>query len=310
MTLGDGEVDNIPDGAINLSGGVGANSQWVVTEFDGTILGLPPTPYVVDFDGAGTGNCLVWYLGYDGEIEGLTAGSNTSGLSGCFDLSNPIEVIRNEAASEVDGGFLQTDALYLFCVGDEEPDFATGIELSGEAGSNSGWVVTDLRGEILGTPPTPDVVNFDVAGEGVCFIWHLSYDDIEGAVVGNNAFTDLSGCYELSNPIPVFRFSAGGTICELITFAREDNSVSDIKIYPNPAANKVTLDLSKLGTEDVTVEIYNFSSVRVYNKALNMRTLKEKSLDINVSDLDSGFYLVSVINNTTKDRTVKRLAID
>jgi len=29
------------------------------------------------------------------------------------------------------------------------------------------------------------VVDFDGCGDGVCFIWYVSFDNIEGAVVGN-----------------------------------------------------------------------------------------------------------------------------
>ena len=59
---GDGEADNIPADAITLTGNSGPNSQWVVTDDQGNILGLPPSFDAVDFDGAGVGNCLVWHL--------------------------------------------------------------------------------------------------------------------------------------------------------------------------------------------------------------------------------------------------------
>jgi len=51
----DGVSDNIEIGSIHLQGNRGPNSQWVVTDEDGNILGLPPMPDVVNFDGAGFG---------------------------------------------------------------------------------------------------------------------------------------------------------------------------------------------------------------------------------------------------------------
>ncbi len=55
--VGDGVVDNIGSDQIVLSGNSGTNSQWVVTDDQGNILGLPPSFGVVDFDGAGAGTC-------------------------------------------------------------------------------------------------------------------------------------------------------------------------------------------------------------------------------------------------------------
>jgi len=56
--VGDGVADNVS--GITLSGNSGTNSQWVVTDEDGKILGLPPMPGVVDFDGAG-GGTYPWF---------------------------------------------------------------------------------------------------------------------------------------------------------------------------------------------------------------------------------------------------------
>ena len=57
--VGDGSADNIPADGISLSANSGTNSQWVITDEQGNILGLPPTFSAVDFDDAGTGTCLV-----------------------------------------------------------------------------------------------------------------------------------------------------------------------------------------------------------------------------------------------------------
>ncbi|MEM8906542.1 MAG: hypothetical protein AAGD05_01745, partial [Bacteroidota bacterium] len=200
--VGDGEADMLEPGSITLAGNTGSNSQWVVTDDQGTILGLPPMPSVVNFDGAGPGTCLVWHLSYEGEITGLEMGQNASDLEGCFDLSNPVEVIRNQP----EGGEL-VGGPFAFCVGDGQADMLEpgSISLSGNTGSNSKWVVTDDQGTILGLPPMPSVVNFDGAGPGVCLVWHLSYDgEITGLEMGQSA-NDLQGCFDLSNPVEVIR---------------------------------------------------------------------------------------------------------
>ena len=208
--VGDGEADMLEPGSITLSGNSGTNSAWVVTDDQGNILGLPPMPSVVDFDGAGPGTCLIWHLSFEDGLEGAEVGMNANDLQGCFSLSNPISVFRNQP----EGGVLE-GGVYEFCVGDGVADNVSGITLSGNSGTNSAWVVTDEQGNILGLPPSPEAVDFDGAGVGVCLIWHLSFEDgLVGAEVGMNA-GDLQGCFSLSNPISVNRTDDCEELCNV-----------------------------------------------------------------------------------------------
>ena len=206
----DGTADNIPSGALNLVDAKGTNNQWVVTDLSGNILGLPPTFSAPNFDDAGPGVCLVWNLAYEAGLTGLAMGNNVSQLVGCYSFSNSVSVTRNEPK----GGTL-TGGPFSFTVGDGVADniAAGSIELSGNSGANSAWVVTDDQGNILGLPPMPSVVDFDGAGPGVCLIWHLSFEgEIQGAEVGKNA-NDLQGCFSLSNAISVTRTVSNTASC-------------------------------------------------------------------------------------------------
>jgi len=202
-------VDGTPD---NVSGittdpnAVGTNRTFVITDDQGTILGLPPTLAdleAVDFDGAGAGVCLIWYLRYEDGIQGLEPGANANDLQGIFSLSNSITVTRNQPnGGTINGG------PFTFMV-DGVPDMVSGITLDGtQTGTNSTWVITDDQGNILGLPPTMadlEAVDFDGAGVGVCLIWYLRYEDgIMGLEAGQNA-SDLTGCFSLSNSITVTR---------------------------------------------------------------------------------------------------------
>ncbi|MBQ4819027.1 glycoside hydrolase family 48 protein [Aquimarina sp. MMG016] len=93
FTVGDGIADNVS--GITLTGNIGETNQWVITDDQGKILGLPATPEAVDFDGAGVGSCFIYNITYNGTITGLTAEGTIAALSGEFDLSNSIEVVRN-----------------------------------------------------------------------------------------------------------------------------------------------------------------------------------------------------------------------
>ena len=201
----DGEVDNV-SGITTDPTAVGTNRSFIVTDADGTILGLPPTIEAlegVDFDGAGPGVCLIWYLRYEDGIVGLEPGADANALEGIFSLSNAIEVTRNEPnGGEITGG------PFTFTV-DGTPDMVSGIMLDGtQTGTNSTWVITDDAGNILGLPPTMEAlegVDFDGAGVGVCLIWYLRYeDDTTGLEAGENV-DDMSGCFSFSNAITVTR---------------------------------------------------------------------------------------------------------
>ena len=73
-------VDGQPDmvsGIATDGNGVGTNASWVITDDQDNILGLPPTLSdleMVDFDGAGTGVCFIWYIRYEDGLTGLAAG--------------------------------------------------------------------------------------------------------------------------------------------------------------------------------------------------------------------------------------------
>jgi hypothetical protein len=203
----DGTPDFVDGITIDDSEAYGSESSWVITDDEGNILGLPPTLDAVkgvDFDGAGPGVCLIWYLRYEGELEGAEAGMNANNLKGNFDLSNPLTVNRRKTeAGTLSGG------PFIFKV-DGTPDMVSGITLdnSEASGTNSTWVITDDTGKILGLPPTLEAVegvNFDEAGVGVCLIWYLRYEDgLKGAEMGMNA-NDLEGCFDLSNYVKVTR---------------------------------------------------------------------------------------------------------
>jgi len=125
FTVGDGVADNVS--GVTITGTVGETNQWIVTDDQRNILGLPPTPEAVDFDGAGAGSCFIYNVTYNGSIAGLAANQSLSDLRGDFDLSNSIEVIRNEVVV-VDGGTI-SGGPFTFTVGDGVADNVSGITI-------------------------------------------------------------------------------------------------------------------------------------------------------------------------------------
>ena len=145
------------------------------------------------------------------------AGNNISDFTGCYDLSNPITVIRElpssctASASDITlaDGTTET-TIIVDGIGDPLDVVLTGTS----TGPNFGWVITDDANNILALPPAPPF-DLDPAGPGTCLIWYVRYEnDFAGAMAGNN-ISDLTGCFDLSNPITVVRElpSTGGGDC-------------------------------------------------------------------------------------------------
>jgi hypothetical protein len=294
--VGDGEADNIADGAITLSGNIGTNSAWVVTDADGKILGLPGTYSDVNFDEAPAGTCLVWHLSYEDNVsfEGV---ENASDLKGCFALTNSISVIRNmPIGGTLTGG---TENNFDFTVGDGTEDKipADAITLEGNVGTNFAWVVTNEDGTvILGLPGNYSDVDFDGAGVGVCKIWHLSYEDgltgIEAPAEGDHLVSSLEGCFSLSNAI---------------TVTRTASSSSKVALFPNPAKGSVNLQFSGFTSNDINVSVYNLRNVQLSNKDYSSSS-KRATLDI--STYENGLYFMRVTDKQTGESTIKRLVVN
>ena len=94
ICVGEGTDDLIAVEFTTSSTTSGTNGTYVITDqATGEILGTPGAgPF--NLEGAPAGVCDIWYLRYEDGLTGLTVGHNVSGLSGCFDLSNPISITR------------------------------------------------------------------------------------------------------------------------------------------------------------------------------------------------------------------------
>jgi len=82
--------------------GIGANGAWVITDAAGVILALPAGPPFV-LDGAGVGNCLIWWVNFDDPAFAPAVGDDAPAIvaaATCAVLSNSIEVIREEDCGE------------------------------------------------------------------------------------------------------------------------------------------------------------------------------------------------------------------
>lgn len=204
----DGTADFLGDDELGLTDAVGETTVFVVTDEEANILAIPEDYAAlqeVNFDDAGTGQCLIWSLSFTGALEGAEVGQNAGDIVGCFGLSNSILVQRVCTAS---GGRLSGGPLAI--TADTIPDFINTdlVVLSGVEGQATTFVVTSADSTIVALPPdlaALDSTNLDDGAAGTSLIWHLSANgEITGAEIGNTP-ADIRGCWDLSNPIEVTR---------------------------------------------------------------------------------------------------------
>ncbi|MFK7770693.1 MAG: T9SS type A sorting domain-containing protein [Saprospiraceae bacterium] len=221
-------ISNISDG--------GVDATYTLDLATNTLVGSPvDAPYAAPHN---------YSVGSDDSKLYLTHSGGSSDKLSIYDLS-PIPTLVGELTLELNPfglvAYHFAETSVYTCPGDGISD-AFDVELNNNTGS-SAWVITDTDGNILGVPPGPPF-DLEGAGEGTCIIWHVSHgNDFGGAVMGNNAFTDLTGCYNLSNPITVYRDTPdGGTV-------QTTNGETEVAIIAGDGIDDI-IEFESLGTSN------------------------------------------------------------
>jgi hypothetical protein len=76
-----------------------------------------------------------------------------------------------------------------------------------------------------------------------------------------------------------------------------DSEIS-FKVYPNPATDFINIEITPIDTGRFTLELYNSSGVRVLDKTVTYQPV----MQVNVSDIPSGIYLLKVFQSTLKNQ--------
>jgi len=257
--VGDGAEDRIPFSTLTLNGAAGSGSTWILTDISGqTIIDVAQDYNDFDLEDSPAGGCLLYHVGHSGQISGIVAGASISGIVGCYDLSNSLNIIKNY----VDGGMLDNGLGYVqFCVGDGIPDFIPdgSVSLSGNIGDEHRWVITNTSStEILMLPDSPYGIDFDGFEPGTCVLWNLSsIGPVPNLQIGGD-FTSLIGCASRSSFISIFRYlNTGGTLVGgPFTFCVQDGIIDTIpagavNVVDNLGANSqwIVVDANGIITE-------------------------------------------------------------
>ena len=81
----------------------------------------------------------------------------------------------------------------------------------------------------------------------------------------------------------------------------------DLIAYPNPAINDVRIDFFNLPTSDYTLKIYNILGIVVWEKKYSISGNRNEK--ISLTDLRKGTYLYSLVSDSGKIISTKRLMI-
>ena len=86
-----------------------------------------------------------------------------------------------------------------------------------------------------------------------------------------------------------------------------ENSLSEMKLYPNPATTSVIIIVNSKNSCQATMTITNLMGQTVYNSSVALSS-GSNQLSINVSDLSDGFYMVNIKSNsgTTTQKLIVR----
>lgn len=203
---------------IQTSVGESELAGWIVTDTLGKILALPDSVplYIEDYP---SGVCLIWHINYTGIISGLTVGKNVTELSGCYVLSNSLQLHKSDAIQPVIA-FPDSTSIYNVCLQDSEALIVSPIDFN-PVNSESIWVLITPQGQILEIFNSVPI-DLTLGQMPVCFIRKINFiDSISRLEVGNNV-NELEGCLAMSNQI---RIQKSNVDASEITFDNGQTSI-------------------------------------------------------------------------------------
>ena len=182
-----------------------------------------------------------------------------------------------------------------------------------DAGNVNEAVVSNVFGKSsasFASAPEVDLTRSDVGrAADRAFLGYNVYRDgvqVNEAPVPENMYLDTPGvageyCYTVT---ALYEYCGetehSNEDCVVLTHVT-DNSLSSIRVYPNPSNSTVTIEL----TNDVKqVLIYNYAGQIVHERAIN----KDKSIQVDVRNYEAGAYLIRFISNSGES-FAKKLAV-
>jgi hypothetical protein len=140
--------------------------------------------------------------------------------------------------------------------------------------------IFDFFGLVAESNPTP------VNGKVNCLRYEYEIDHNDTNSHPNTLANETVG--------PVFAQFIVNTIQGQPTVAENVQDNNEIKIFPNPASESFTIDLTKLNKQDVSIEVFDLGGKLVCQESSGNRLL----VNINAGTFGNGLYIVKIKTNT------------
>lgn len=171
------------------------------------------------------------------------------------------------------------------------------------------WEGTELYGELMthneGESFWPGMAHNSSNGK-LNTMWYFDYIPGQAGDFGSAATSIYSVNIDKTD-VGVFKNT--NEVCEALWNAEgiKENTLSEMKIYPNPASDQVTLNVISKETTHANLSVTNLMGQVVYTQNVSLET-GSNQYELNVTNFAAGFYLVNVRTNagsTTQKLIVK-----
>lgn len=133
--------------------------------------------------------------------------------------------------------------------------------------------------------------------DGVVSQSALQYDANKGIVLPSGKYSLVSRAFTTNNWGPLSKADVNGSTMTKRSAANISEELlnteaKNVVIYPNPAYDEININLENSDSIDSKMNIYAIDGKLVQNN-----TLSSQSNTVNISNLNSGYYIIKIINN-------------
>ena len=133
------------------------------------------------------------------------------------------------------------------------------------------------------------------------YVYDAGTDSGSNYTSGNNDVDQPITVFDMSNTMEPFNGNSIGFITITLTNVLsidETESLSTVSVFPNPSYGNITISNSD---RLELIEIYNLLGARVKS----IRTLQEPNLELNLSGLDQGMYIIKMTDSSGNSKSQK-----
>jgi hypothetical protein len=274
--------DNSPDLIeVDVQGNSGFAGVFGIVDQANNVMGSSQTGSF-NVNNLPSGTYRIKHMSYAQGVNPIV--SNASELEGCYALSNTIFF----TVDRVEGGVIFTNESTQVCGDDGQPSTIE-IELSGNEGENSRWVVLNSNfTEVIAAANTPNF-DFDNLGVGVYRVVHVSYAN--GVNLGEVDPQNIQGCLDVSNTLTMV----------------VQNCSSNLSQYTAGSSASILFTPEVQG--DYRVELLDLNGrVLIHLYLGEIDANQEMRLEWNASQLASGIYLIRAMGGESSE--MKKIMVD